>query len=286
MEPSTVPNPSRLRVQDLVLTLFGLHANDVPIPVSTLVCLLGAAGVEAGAARSTISRLKSKGVLLREPGTTPSYRVAPEHSDFIAGDRRVFAPVRARPDDTWTLIVFSVPEAERHRRYRLRSLLAGSGFGFVASGVAIAPSTATDTAKERLATHGLEPYVEFFTALPDGLAAKVSQWWDLEALHEHYTEFLQVHRPMRTRWKRRTRRLGTATDADQVSRGAFGDHLRLLTAWRAFPYTDPNLPLKFLPKGWLAPEAKQLFWDLDALLSKPAAQFASVALHACDEVES
>lgn len=270
--------PAKVRVQDLVETLFGLYADGGPLPVSALVSLLGAAGIEAGAARSTVSRLKSKGVLVRESARQPTYRMSAEHSSFHGGDARVFAPERADPDDPWTLVVFSVPEAERHRRYRLRSVLAGSGFGFVAGGVAIAPSTAAATARERLAAHGLTAYAEFFAALPEGLAEKVSQWWDLDDLHRRYTDFLAEYRPVLSRWKRRAARLDACAAGDETSRLAFGDHLRLVTAWREFPYTDPNIPLEFLPRGWLAPRAKQLFWDLDGQLAEPARGFAARAL--------
>ncbi len=52
----------------------------------------------------------------------------------------------------------------------------------------------------------------------------------------------------------------------------------MLTAWRRLPYADPGLPLELLPAGWNGLRAEQLFGDLSARLSAPAARHAAAVL--------
>lgn len=273
-------------LQELIVTLFGLYAPEAGrLPVASLVALLGDLGVDGGAARSSVSRLKTKGILERTNGGGPAaYSLAPSALDvFRRADSRIFAPERSRPGDPWALVVFSVPEAERGRRYELRSALAGLGFGFMAAGVAIAPATVLDQALERLAELGLARYVESFTGhygLERELRAKVGQWWDLDGLDAEYAEFIADYAGELEAWRARARerpRLGEA-GPEGAGRDAFALYVPLLTRWRKFPYRDPNIPLDLLPVGWKAPRAKLLFLELHALLAEPAARHAETLL--------
>ncbi|GAA3677622.1 PaaX family transcriptional regulator C-terminal domain-containing protein [Arthrobacter ginkgonis] len=298
--------------QELVVTLYGLYARETgSLPVASLVALLADLGVENGAARSTVSRLKSKGVLERRADPGPaSYSLSASVMDvFRADDARIFAPERSRRGDPWALVVFSVPEAERNRRYELRSELASLGFGFVAGGVAIAPSTVLDQAIQRLRERGLLGYIEYFTAqygsVPfgsapngegDALRERVRQWWDLEGLDAQYAEFIDDYAGELERWKARpeqaeTQQSGTQPAGTKQARttevarldetghsDAFSTYVPLLTRWRRFPYRDPNIPLELLPVGWKAPRAKALFLELHGMLAAPAEHHARSVL--------
>ena len=298
--------------QELIVTLYGLYARETgSFAVASLVALLADLGVESGAARSTVSRLKSKGMLERgtEPGPV-SYSVSASVMDvFRADDRRIFAPERSRRGDPWALVVFSVPETERNRRYELRSELANLGFGFVAGGVAIAPSTVLDQAIERLRERGLLGYIDYFTAqygsVPfgsapngstqngegDALRERVRHWWDLEELDAQYAEFIDDYAGELERWQGRTEPAQTEqTQTKQAQtrevarldetghRDAFSTYVPLLTRWRRFPYRDPNIPLELLPAGWKAPRAKLLFLELHGMLAAPAEHHARAVL--------
>ena len=262
-------------LQELVVTLYGLYADGDrgEFPVSGLVRLLGGLGIDEQAARATVSRLKGKGILIqRRDGGTSLYSLNPDVLDlFRADDARIFAPVRSAPGDPWALVVFSVPEAERNRRYELRTELSSLGFGFVAAGVAIAPRTVLDQARERLAARGLDGYTECFAG--DYLTAadvrdKVGQWWDLAALDEQYTAFIDDYEGLEA----------PGPDGPEADLAAFAAYVPMLTRWRRFPYRDPNIPLEFLPEGWKAPRAKAAFLRLHAELAGPAAAHARRAL--------
>ena len=234
--------------------------------------------------RSTVSRLKRNGVLVsRRLGGIAGYSLSADVLDaFEEGDARIYAPERSQPGDPWSLVIFSVPEAERNRRYELRTELTSLGFGAVGAGVAIAPNNVLSQAVGRLKERGLDGYVEYFSAdylSERDIAAKVAQWWDLQGLDEQYGEFIDLYGAAEREW---TARLGadhqTVDPAGDLAREAFAYYVPMLTLWRRFPYRDPNLPLEYLPEGWKAPTAKRAFWALDALLAPVARSYALALL--------
>ncbi|MFL4472828.1 PaaX family transcriptional regulator C-terminal domain-containing protein [Paeniglutamicibacter sp. MACA_103] len=271
---------SKLQHQQLIVTLYGLYGRSTggTFPVAVLVDMLGALGIEAPAVRSTVSRLKRNGVLVsRRDAPAASYSLSADVLDaFEEGDQRIYAPERSQPNDPWSLVIFSVPEAERNRRYELRTELNSLGFGAVGAGVAIAPSNVLSQAMLRLKDRGLEKYVEYFSAdylSQKDIRAKVPQWWDLQELDQQYREFLGLYGAAEAQWSARLE-AGAGAPAGDLAREAFAFYVPMLTLWRRFPYRDPNLPLEFLPDGWKAPAAKQAFWAIDALLAPVAKAYA------------
>ncbi len=271
---SAVPRPTP-RHQQLIVTIYGLYGrtNGGALPVSVLISMLDDLGVESSGVRSSVSRLKRRGVLESvKQGGVAAYRLAPNLEDvFQEGDRRIFSPRRATATDRWLLIAFSVPESQRHLRHQLRSMLTRMGFGSVTPGLWIAPGNTYEDISHQLERTGLTEYVEFFRAehLTAGdVKDKVSRWWDLPALESLYSEFIERFAPVLARWES----AGTAgPDAD---RAAFADYVQLLTQWRRLPYLDPGLPAEFLPPGWHGLTAERIFAELHRLLNGPARQHA------------
>ena len=282
--PSAEP---RLLHQQLIVTLYGLYGDLAAgsLPVAGLVSLLADLGIDGPAARSSVSRLKLKGVLhsVREGGVA-RYELSKTVLDaFHADDQHIFAPVRSLPGDPWSLVVFSVPETERNRRYELRSELVSLGFGTVSPGVCIAPSTVLPQAVARLAERKLDGYVEYFdAAIPGGedVRGKVARWWDLAELDADYQEFLDVFGAEPERWAGLLARAGRSSLDRRQRADAFKTYVSILTVWRRFPYRDPNLPFEYLPDGWKAPHAKQTFLQVHGLLAKVARAHAQELLGA------
>lgn len=249
----------------LIVTVYGLYARagDAWLSVGSLISLMGELGVDEPAVRSSISRLKRRGVLRAERlGGSAGYALSTGARSMLdEGDRRIFARPRGTPDDGWVLAVFSVPEAERQKRHTLRSRLSWLGFGTVSAGVWIAPGHLTDETEDVLSRHELTSYVDLFRAdyLGFGDVARcVATWWDLERLQELYNEFVTAHEPVLSRVKRQRR----GRDGE-----AFADYVRALTAWRRLPFLDPGLPPELLPKGWSGTAAAELFFQLRERLS-------------------
>jgi phenylacetic acid degradation operon negative regulatory protein len=257
----------------LIVTVYGLYARSDGgwLSVASLIELLRALSVDEPAVRSSISRLKRRGILVaRRHGGAAGYELSDDALAILReGDDRIFRRERATVADGWMLAVFSVPEAERHKRHVLRSQLARLGFGTAAPGVWIAPAHLHDATADMLRRLELDSYADLFRgdhlAFGD-LAAKVRGWWDLDELERQYQEFLDAHTPVLRSW----RRCGTRDDGR-----AFAEYVRVLTDWRRLPYLDPGLPEELLPDDWIGIRAADLFFGLRARLEEPARAYVA-----------
>lgn len=260
--------------RSLIVTLYGAYGRFVPgpLPVADLIRLLAAVGVDAPSVRSSVSRLKRRGLL--RPARTASGAAGYELSDEARqllddGDRRVYASAPSE-DEGWVLAVFSVPESERQRRHLLRSRLAGLGFGTAAPGVWIAPARLYEEARHTLGRLGLDPYVDFFRGDHLGFmptTEAVGRWWDLTAIAKEHEAFLDEHAPVLRAWRSR---------ADTPPEDAYRDYLLALDSWRHLPYTDPGLPGPLLPEAWPGARSAEVFHALHARLRDAGAEFAGV----------
>ncbi len=255
-----------LQPRQLIVTLYGLYARERGgwLSIASIVRLMADLGVDEPAVRSSISRLKRRGLLdARRVDGVAGYALTGMALEILAdGDARIFGRRRAESGDGWLLVVFSVPESERDRRHQLRALLTRLGFGTVAPGVWVAPGHLADEAAELLARRGLAGYVELFRgAHLDAVDGTVARWWDLAEVNARYAEFLDRQEPV-------------AGAGDRTPEQAFADYVRLLTDWRRLPYADPGLPLDLLPADWKGARAGDLFAALRERLDRPACEHA------------
>lgn len=269
------------RHHQLIVSLFGLYARQHggALAVATIISLMQDIGVESSGTRSSISRLKKRGVIdsVQVNGRN-GYALAPSVIEtFIEGDERIFHPRRAAKGDQWLLATFTVPESQRNIRHKIRSSLVRMGFGSVTPGLWIAPGHLRDAVLAYFDTRGLNEFLEFFMADHVGgadLQQNICSWWDLPALDDLYSDFLAHNRGLLESWTRRVE-LNSDTESDA---GAFADYLILVTQWRRLPYLDPGLPIEFLPENWNAFEAEELFQKLHALLASRAERHADRAI--------
>ncbi|MGH3588274.1 MAG: PaaX family transcriptional regulator, partial [Pseudonocardia sp.] len=221
----------------LILTLYGLYARDEHnwMSVSSVVRLMGDLGVDSAGVRSSISRLKRRGVLQSmKAGTAAGYALSDGALEVLReGDVRIFDHRQARASDGFVLVVFSIPESEREKRHTLRTTLSGMGFGTAAPGVWVAPRHLREEAGRTLERRGLASYVDLFTAHHEGfrpLPQQVAQWWDLDAINAEYGDFRTRFADAQARWK----------GSEDGTRTAFEIYVPMLTAWRRLPYLDPG----------------------------------------------
>lgn len=261
----------------LITTLFGLYARGEAnwLSVASLVRIMSDLGVEAPAVRSSVSRMKRRGILESvRHGSTAGYSLADSTLGTLAeGDVRIFERARATVEDGWLLVVFSVPETEREKRHELRTSLTRLGFGTAAPGAWIAPGNLGTETRRTLESRRLTGYVDIFRAdhLAFGdLRSKVSTWWDLDELAEMYADFLRRRQPAR-----RPVLLGPGHSAGGVP-GLCPDAHRVAPA---SPYRDPGIPLALLPDDWKGSTAGALFDELDDILSERAREHALTVIH-------
>ncbi len=263
--------PDNTRLGQLILTLFALYgrAEDNWLSVAAIVALLADLGADGQAVRSSVSRLKRRGVLDSEKrDDAAGYSLTAPTLELLAeGDVRIFDRPRATSRDGWLVVVFSVPESERDKRHALRTSLTRLGFGTAAPGVWVAPGGIAAETRHTLERRGLAGYVDLFAgehlAFGD-LRSKVGEWWDLNELTALYAHFLGRYRPVRDRVAS-----GVVTPPE-----AFGLYLPMLTEWRRLPYRDPGIPLSLLPADWNGVAAADLFGDLNRALGSPARDHA------------
>ncbi|MFC4520204.1 PaaX family transcriptional regulator C-terminal domain-containing protein [Cupriavidus pinatubonensis] len=263
-----------------VLTLFGIYGRPAGkvIPVAAVVRLLAELDSEPSSVRSSISRLKTKGVLVSKKTASGSGYALSEGLEphMQAGDERIFSPRPMGIGDSWLLVSFSVPESERQNRHKIRFGLARMGFGTVGAGLYIGPARLQADAVEYIREHELWDYVELFVCQPSGLGdlqAKVSRWWDLESLGREYQEFADTYQAEVIKWQSYLRE-GTATAQD-----AYKLYVPMVTHWRRLPFLDPGLPLELLPTNWIGITARKIFSDLHRLLNPLAAQYFAEVLN-------
>ncbi|WP_285489612.1 PaaX family transcriptional regulator [Amycolatopsis taiwanensis] len=262
--------------RQLIVTIFGLYARAERnwLSVASVVKLMADLGVDGPAVRSSISRLKRRGLLHSERHAgAAGYSLSESTLDLLAeGDIRIFERSRSEVGDGWILVVFSIPEVERDKRHALRTTLTRLGFGTVSPGVWIAPGNLMREVRHTLERRNLVSYVDVFRgdhlAFGD-LRAKVRTWWNFEELNTLYADFLVRYRPA----------LHRVTAGKLTPCQAFTKYVPLLTEWRRLPYRDPGLPLSLLPPGWKGETAGELFDKLNRALSGPAREHATEVMH-------
>lgn len=255
----------------LIVSLYGQYARQHSgwLSVASIVRLMADFGVDGQSVRSSVSRLKRRGLLIPEKvGRAAGYRLSDAGQDILAeGDTRIFARRRGTLDEGWLLVTFSVPESEREKRHLLRTQLTRLGLGTVGAGLWIAPAHLEPEVTTALERAGLRGFTDLFrshhvTSRP--ARETVRTWWDLDALDGVYAQFLDRYEPMR--------------EAEQDGARAFTDFVEVVTAWRRLPYLDPGLPLEVLPVGWIGVAAEELFTALRERLATPAAAHARAVL--------
>ena len=273
----TSPEDGAVRPQTLMLTLLGryLLGREAAVSAASVIEVLGRVGVGEHAARSTLTRMVNRGLLLRQRHGRAMYFGLTERSERVLadGEARLWkagAVNRDRDGDQgWTLLGFSLPEAWQKQRHELRSQLAWAGFGPLFNGLWIAPGRAA--VAEIIRSLGLESHVKVFhaaTAPGTDVDQMIRETWDLEAIAAPYRAFVE-------RWRRAEAEI--EADDDDV-RDPLAVKLLLSSHWLQVIRDDPRLPIEHLPANWPAAAAEALFLRLDRRVDQDAARIAEQLL--------
>lgn len=221
----------------LLRTLVGLYLRPLGgwISAAALVALAADLGIPTPQARTGITRLKQKGLLLAERSRQIGYRLNPDAVPMLErGDRRIFEVRQMTDDDEWCLISFTVPESARHLRHRLRRRLQWIGAGVVSPALWICPGHLRGEVDGILDELGVRAKATLFTARTPATAVPLPEaaasWWDLAALRAEHLAF--------------------QTSLDDLPTEPFAAYVHLMDRWRVLPYVDPGLPPSMLPADW------------------------------------
>jgi len=241
----------------LLRTVIGLYLRPLGgwIAASALVALAGDLGIPEAQARTGITRLKQKGLLLAERRGTSGYGLNPAAVPMLErGDRRIFEIRRMTDADPWCLVSFSIPESARSVRHQLRRRLQWIGAGVVSPALWICPGHLQGEVEQILDDLGARGWATLFQAstpsTPGTLRDAAATWWNLGALRKEHEAF-------------------HASLADLPTE-PFAAYVRLIDAWRVLPYVDPGLPPSMLPEDWPGERSVEAFDRLSAALAGPA----------------
>jgi phenylacetic acid degradation operon negative regulatory protein len=249
-------------VTSLARTVIGLYLRPLGGWISTadLVRVMQQLGVEPGAARTAVARLKERGLLdaaLR--GSVAGYRLDPAAIPMLeAGDRRIFQPRRMASGDPWCLVSFSIPEDQRPARHQLRRRLTAIGCGTVSPALWICPATLGGEVEQILDDIGVRDFATLFET-SDPRPVAVAEWWDLDGL-------AALHR-------------GFIADVEQVldsGDDAFARYVRGIDLWRPIPYLDPGLADDLLPADWPGHRSERLYERLSDLAPSAGARLTEL----------
>ncbi len=262
------------RPQGLVFTLFGeyLLERSESVWVGSLIALLKPFGLTEGGARTVLSRMTKKGWLSSERSGRRSFYALTERGRALLqeGQARIYHPSWDRDwDGRWFLLAYSIPQAARSVRDRLRDRLAWLGFGSIGNGLWISPRDVEADVRELSAHLDLGNHLLCFQASPAGDLTDqelVQRCWDLDALHRGYADFA-------TRWAAAAddyeAHVRVGHEAQNHAR-AFALRFELIHEFRRFPLEDPFLPRVLLPTSWAGDDATAVFRDLHDRLMGPA----------------
>lgn len=242
------------------------------MPIAGTVELMRQAGQDAPSVRTAVFRLKQRGWLeSRSRDGARGYALTDRASSVLAqGDRIIWHSRRAAdPADGWCIVNFSIPEAERSKRYQLRNHLAHLGFGNIGTAMWLAPARMRTAAEHAIAELGLDKYAAVFVGDYVGsrdLTSLLYESWDLTGIDTAYRTFISDHEGL-------VCRLESPEPIDPEH--AFVDYLRVVDAWRQLPFRDPGLPHELLADDWSGPAAVARFEQLVEHLEQPALAHAA-----------
>ncbi|HXW50793.1 MAG TPA: PaaX family transcriptional regulator C-terminal domain-containing protein [Candidatus Acidoferrales bacterium] len=266
----------RLRPRSMLFTLFGdyVYPEGGEIGLGGLVRAGLALDMTETAVRSAVARLAREGWLRAERrGRSSFYRLSQAGRSLIEeGTRRIYNPDGRTWDGSWCLLTYSIPERQRSLRDQMRKELAWLGFGQLVSGVYLAAHDRGDEVRRLAKRVGVQAFARTFLARCIGAtndARLVEECWDLRAVGRAYDTFLRAYAPRFARDATRARR-GRLDD-----KAAFVSRFFLTHDFRRFPFVDPDLPQRLLPKRWPGVRARRLFERYHAMLGDGALRFFS-----------
>jgi phenylacetic acid degradation operon negative regulatory protein len=261
-----------MQARSALFDLYGDHlrTRGGRAPVAALVRLLAPLGIAAPAVRTAISRMVRQGWLIpvRSNGGAGYQLTVRAVRRLDEAASRIYRTGRANWSGRFDLLLLS-PPAHRAGWTRVTSTLSYLGYGSLDQVTWVSPRAAEDVdALLDEAGIAFERFEATHTAGAKGAASLVRRAWDLESLAEAYRQFLAEQGPP------------MQSGEPLTDEAAFAARFRLVHAWRAFLFRDPQLPPDLLPDPWPGDAAAAFFDHHEARLRPAADRFVDTCLSA------
>lgn len=243
-------------------------AGDGSLWIGGLIRLMASFGVSAPAVRQGVSRMSRQGWLIaRRQRKRAFYSVTERGRRRIEElSPRIYGPV-IEWDGRWRLLSYSIGEAHRKRRERLRKELSALGWAPLSASTWISPSDTLGAVREAadatLTTGAIHLFAsEYRGPLSD--RALLERCWNVGEIASAYREFIARYEPRLAR----EREGAELTDED-----ALVERLWLVHDYRKFAYLDPGLPSELLPAHWPGTTAGALFREYYASIEAKSQRY-------------
>lgn len=242
-----------LRVWSLIVTIFGdavMNRGAIPEPepiwIAELMALLDLLGIDAGIARTNLSRLVANGTLERDKaGRNTFYSLSPtSRADFAEASKRIYAQAPASPAGLFQLVTIDRCDNRAAARKRLEV----AGFRFMAPTIALRPEHAGKDASEMPSGAILAR-----AACTPTLTETAREIWQIDDLNAGYRRFEAAFRGLHARPE--------PEPAEAIALRTIAVHL-----YRRLVLRDPHLPPEALPTDWAGVRARTLFATLNEQL--------------------
>jgi phenylacetic acid degradation operon negative regulatory protein len=235
------------------------------LATGTIIALAAEFDLTERAIRSALLRLqRDNWIEARRAGGRSFYGLTDAGRELIdRGRERIMRGPEREWDGRWEVLTYTIPEAQRDLRDRLRTELGWLGFGGLGSGLFVSPRDRQEELAALAGRYGLEQHITVFRAehvWPGDNRALAARCWDLQGLNARYAEFLQTFQPYET-------------PSRLSDHECFLVRSRLMNGYRRFPFVDPGLPPDLLPEDWVGFRAGELFRDLHRRLEACANRY-------------
>lgn len=262
-----------MRPKDLVMDVFGDYVRYMggSIRLSQLSQLLELFGVEPATTRVTLSRMRKDGwVETQRRGREMDYSATPKLLAVLdEGRERIFAPSRSPWAGQWTMVLYQIPESRRAERDQLKKTLSWEGFGQLNPTTWVAPRDVREKMCSALGCDADEN-IHVVTMSTGSLGRDrrlAQQCWDLEDLAADYRRFIDQC----AEWS-------ALKSSELTPEEALVARVELVSAYRRFPFRDPQLPTALQPDEWPGDEAYEMFVRAHQALAGPATSYVSSVL--------
>src|SRR5579862_1514679 len=184
------------RVNSFIFTLYGdmVHGGGGrSLGIGALVRLMASFGISEAAVRQAVSRMSRQGWLVAEHRANRAFYSVTERGRRRIEELspRIYGPV-IEWDGRWRILTYTVDEASRDRRDRLRNELAVLGWAPLSNSTWISPADTLEAAREAASAAGALDAIDLFLGEyrgPLGDRELVARCWDLDEIAAAYRGF-------------------------------------------------------------------------------------------------
>ncbi|AEB58889.1 phenylacetic acid degradation operon negative regulatory protein PaaX [Ectopseudomonas mendocina] len=270
-----------IRASSLIITLYGdsIEPHGGTVWLGSLIQLLEPMGINERLIRTSIFRLTKEGWLSAEKVGRRSYYslTGTGRRRFEKAFKRVYSSSVPSWDGAWCLLVLS--QFSPDKRKEVREELEWQGFGAISPTVLANPRyDRADVIATLQELNALEDSIVFETRPQDVLASKalrmqVRESWSIDELGAHYSEFIQLFRPL---WQ------ALREQESLKPEDCFLARTLLIHEYRKLLLRDPQLPDELLPGDWEGRSARQLCRNIYRLIQAKAEEWLNESLETAD----